>query len=177
MLVHGRNLFPLNNIEPAAHGYFMDADGAIYSTRAKANQLRRLFGTHTSSGRYFKMGHYTHRLDHLVNRAKSHPNWSAETKATISLSNIDYKAPKPSVQNAEQRMYACDIHTAIRNRAVIIAAVNENGKLVFGTDPKMHVGEESYRSEMQRLASLKPGTKFVALQIVTAVTATGVQWE
>jgi len=66
--------------------------------------------------------------------------------------------------------------TAIKGRAVLIASV-EGDSLVFGTKPKLHIGEKSWKAEMTRLATVAPGTKFVALQIVTSVVAGGVRWE
>jgi hypothetical protein len=54
--------------------------------------------------------------------------------------------------------------------------VVDGDKLLFGSDPKFHTTEQSFTDEMQRLALLKPGKKFVAVKIIKSVVAGEVSW-
>jgi hypothetical protein len=54
----------------------------------------------------------------------------------------------------------------------IIATVTPKG-LLFGTKPKVHLDPTAAEAELERLASVSPGTEFVLLKAVkTAVTQT-----
>ncbi len=189
MLIDGHNLFPLNNIDPNANGYFMDTLGYIYSQRARKGQLTKLIGSITNSGHYYTLGGRTIRADDLTRNARNHKSWGAETsgistEAADILNQIRARStarknadmPRTDILKIIDRTYAQNMNAAILNRGVLIASVQDD-KLLFGTNPRIHVGEESWKAEMQRFAKVAPGTKFVALQIITSVVAGGLKWE
>jgi len=97
------------------------------------------------------------------------------TEADDILNQIRARAGKLD-NSTPDRLYAVDMGSAVRQHAVLIASI-EDDKLLFGTKPKLHIGEKSWKAEMQRLAVVAPGTKFVALQIVASVVAGGLKWE
>jgi hypothetical protein len=168
MLVQGQNLFPLNNTCSAGSGYFMNALGQVFST--KSGNLLRLSGSTTKSGRYYTLNGRTHREDQLVFGAKRHKDFTRETSPAPVVNVVD--APVLGAR----RSYATSMQEAIKLRGTMIATV-QGEKLVFGTDPKIHTTEQSWREEMARLATVSPGTKFVAVKIVQSVVAGNISWE
>lgn len=170
MKVADKNLFPLNNINSRFSGYLMDADDNIYTTKNKFQTPTTMTGSRTSSGHYFTLNKNTYRRDFLVNAARNHRLFKSETAApqVAVVSEV--------VKSNDKRSYAKDLDEGIKLRGVMIAAV-ENGKLVFSSEPKIHTTEQSYRSEMERLANTKPGMKFVSVKITGSVVAGGVKWE
>lgn len=179
MLIENRFLFPLNEIvngngiyfyQGLASGYYMDVNGAIYSTR-RGKGLVQLNGSRTVSGHYYTIGGTSYRHDKLFEAAKKSKTWAAHVGGGLV-------EPMIGTRGSEKRSYAPNLPSAIKQHAVMIASVTPDGyKLIIGSNPKFHLGEDSWRSEMQRLASLKPGTKFIALEIKAAIIAGGVVWE
>lgn len=168
MLIEGQNLFPLNNITSLGSGYYMSAAGQIFS--GKSGKLVRLSGSNTTSGRYFTLSGRTHREDQLVRDARRHKLFDKETAVAGVL-----EAPKTVKVDGTKRSYASSMQEAITLRGVMIAAV-QGDRLIFGTKPKTHITEQSWKDEMTRLATVSPGTKFVAVKIVQSVVAGGVTW-
>lgn len=176
MLLEGKNLFPLTYIEARLIGYFMDSFHYIYSNRTRKGQLTKLRGSLTSSGQYYTLAGVAYRADALAGDARKHPAWAKETSPNI-LDQIRSSDSRLSAQDSTlDRNYAVSMDLAIKGRAVIIATV-QGDKLIFGTNPRMHIGEKSWKSEMERLAKLNSGTKFVALQLVSSVISGGIRWE
>jgi hypothetical protein len=92
MLIHGLNLFPLTKTHVRAVGYYMDQDGEIWSTRARAGRLTKLKGSRTSSGRYITLqtnGSFgqIHRLSDLQSTARAHRDFTTDT--TVATAKID----------------------------------------------------------------------------------------
>ena len=58
---------------------------------------------------------------------------------------------------------------------VIIGTVKE-GKVSFTSTPSVHTTEQSWKTEIERLAKANPGVKFIAVTITAAVVAGGLVW-
>jgi hypothetical protein len=180
MKIGDKNLFPLNNINSRLNGYLMDRDGNIYSVKNTLGRVKMLAGSKTSSGHYFTLSNTTYRGDQLFSSAKAHKLFNAETAAPTTPASVTQIVagvkPLPVKDLDEKRSYAKSLAEGIALRGVMIAAV-EGERLVFGSEPKIHVTEQSFRSEMERLARVKPGVKFVSVKITGSVVAGGVRWE
>ncbi len=179
MLIENRYLFPLKEIPSSllcfyggnSSGYYMDLDGSIFSDR-RGKGLVQLNGSRTLSGHYFSLGYQKFRHDEIFNAAKKSPSWSSHFAAVPTVSN-----PR-NVRADAKRSYAPNLPSAIKQKSVMIVSVTPDGyKLIVGSNPKFHTTEESWRSEMKRLASVKPGTKFIALEIKASVVSGGEVWE
>jgi hypothetical protein len=83
---------------------------------------------------------------------------------------------KPLAANAPQeRDHARSLSGGIHARGYIIGTVQEDA-LTFGSNPVIHMTSNSVDLEIERLAALYPGTKFVKLRIEGALTV-GTVWE
>lgn len=177
MLVHGQHLFPLHLLgSNIGTSYFMDRNGGVFS--ARTGNLVQLRGSRTNSGTYFKFGQQWGsgwRHDTLKQRAMAHKEW---LKHTVPPS--DEKVQVDTAVGFEKplanRAHAPNVEVGIKAKGSLIARVHK-GKLVFGSDPKIHTTDQSVRDEMLRLATSHPGTKFVELTIAKAVVAGGLSWE
>lgn len=186
MLVQGKHLFPLERIASCFYGhipsgYYMDAHGRVYSTRGGKGILRELMGSHTPSGHYYSLASRTYRHDQLFKYAGQHREWVKETQPrsndSVRFCDIDYVKPEPKSGN---RYHSATLDSGIKAHGVIIGTVYERSgqkRIVLGSTPKVHLHEASWKDEIKRLALLKPGTKFVALQVIAAVKAGGITWE
>jgi hypothetical protein len=198
MMIHGKNLFPMQLVLTGSQGYFMDADGEIWSERARKGSLVKLAGSRTPSGRYVTLATnarfgQAYKLEQLQRQARAHADWTKHVLTlaqTATLSKVDLasalglKGPvaakvAPSIAaalKAAERHHAASVDAGIKARGWIIGTVNE-GAITFGLNPAIHTVEQSVNDEIDRLAKLRPGVKFVKLQIQGAVTAGSVVWE
>lgn len=102
---------------------------------------------------------------HAQSAVARHVQRQAEDAATIA-----------NLVAAGKRHHAADVNSGIKARGWVIGAV-EDGALTFGLKPAIHTTEQSVNDEIDRLAKLRPGKKFVKLQIQGAVTVGAVVWE
>jgi hypothetical protein len=145
------------------------------------------------------------RYDQLQRQCKSHPQWRAlgmEGQAPVQVAKTDlatamglkpavlpsvikqmatsaiarHQATQAAIANTDTRHHAADVNSGIKARGWIIGSVEE-GALTFGLKPAIHTVEDSVNAEIDRLAKLRPGKKFVKLQIQGAVTMGAVVWE
>lgn len=183
MYLSGHNLFPLKHVEQRLEGYYFDAAGSVYSAKAVKGEFSKLTGTRNASGHYYTLNRCSYRADSLLRRAREHRQWSSEMGDDI-LDRIRTRAeaasrkvsPVATGGTPSNRSYALSMDGAVKSHAVLIASIKDDS-LIFGTDPKLHDMESSWKDEMKRLALAVPGTKFVALQIVAAVQVEGLKWE
>lgn len=177
-MIHGKNVFPLELVLSGAVGYFMDAQGEVWSEKARKGTLIKLAGSTSPQGRYVTLSlagcSTSHRLDSLATIAKRHVEFAknttsvaeavASTKVEPPLSMKALRAPVDFLSK-----HATTVEAGIKARGWVIATV-EAGKLSFGADPKIHLSDDSVNTELARLASLKRDTKYVKLQIQAALT-------
>jgi hypothetical protein len=176
-------LFPLTHIGLGMQGYFVSADGKFYSTK-QIPQGRLMTGSCGRRGdaRYYTLGGMTVPGAPLYRRAQAHGSWKAETtKPTIETTKptIETKVV-PMTDVRGKRSHALSVEAGIRARGWVIAQVALHDgvqHLLFGSKPAIHTTEASYKDEMIRLATSKPGTKYVALRIEKALVAGGLVWE
>ena len=168
-------VFPLVKINSRLDGYFIDAGGAIFST--KKGPAQRLIGSQTKSWypRTYTLSNMNYIGHQLLSASKSHRDWAKE----IQLESAPIVDTSGSVNQAavSPRSHAKSVHEGITGRGVVIAQVSKHDDiehLEFGSKPAIHMSENSWNSELQRLAFAKPGTKFVALKIVGGLVAGGV---
>lgn len=181
MFVDGTpNLFPLTHLSMSLSGYYMDKDTNVWSAH-RQGKLLKLTGSraHSWSPRYYTLSGKSWNADDLVRRAKAHKAWPSETGFPVdvavkdAVSQLKAKTATPIVD----RDHAKNLSDGIAKKGFIIATI-ENGALSFGSNPAIHTTEKSVNSEIERLACLLPGTRFVKLQIQGAASLPrGVQWE
>jgi hypothetical protein len=173
MLMNGMNLFPLEKCPdwgPYLTGYFMSGDGSVYSSRSAAspNIPVRLHGSSTPSGRYYTLNKCTYREDDLIRKAKSTVQFAVETGTAGAVE----KAPSATVANGRTKVAS----VAAAEKGYVLASIGPTDRLVFGTDPVLHLTEKTAKEEAARIAALHPGTKIVILKMVNTVRV-GVTWE
>lgn len=176
MRIHGQNLFPLSVILPniQTDKYFMSADGSVFSTAR--GKFVRLLGSNQYRGRTFTVpaasltfqcrngGTVTVRHIELKSRATCHPSFTSHVKEEITLNTL----------GADH--HATSVEAGIKAKGSIIGRVHK-GRLVFGSEPKIHMTADSVKRQMERLAMEHPGVKFVEFKIGQSVVAGGVTWE
>lgn len=183
MLMNGLNLFPLSKIDRYMEGYHMAVGGEIFSTRGNAKGLpTRLAGSSTGSGRYFVLNKRSFRHDALIHMAKKHKDWAQDT--AMPAPPTAWPLPTPGVaQKSTGNCLAGQVGRtksateATKEKGFLLATVGPTDKFVFSTDPVMHLHRATAVAEAERIATLKPGTKVVVLQIVASVVVGGARWE
>lgn len=163
------NLFPLVMLTPAYVGYLMDKDGDVYSLK-QSPIPKKMYGSGIGTSKTYTLNKVSVNASNLKMRAKMHKEFYTET-GVITVKQAEVKP---------NRSHAPRVSDGIQARGVVIAQVaTHNGveHLLFGSKPAIHMTEASYKNEMQRLAMSKPGTKFVALKIVSSVVSGGMEWD
>lgn len=180
-MIHGKNVFPLELVLHGAAGYFMDAQGEIWSEKSRKGVLIRLAGSTSANGRYVNLSiggfSTSHKVADLTIRAQRHTEFAKHTApfgeaAAVVVPKTTLAAAQAAALTASapfQSKHAASIDAGIKLRGWVIATV-ENGKLSFGADPKIHITDDSVNTELARLASAKRDTKYVKLQIQAALT-------
>jgi len=176
MLIANQNVFALVKMDVTMSGYFMDKDGAIFST--KSGLLKRMSGSRTPGGHYFTLNKRTHRLDVLVSMARNHAHFAietglAKTPAPVAVDVAVYQGGLPVALQGRTRSAA----SAIRIKGWMLATVGPTDKLVFSTDAVFHLMEDTATEEAVRIATLKPGTEVVIMRVYKSVVAGGVTWK
>jgi hypothetical protein len=176
MIINGMRLFPLNLASKGLEGYYMDASSRVWSTRAGAAKI--LAGSNTKSGRYYSLNGSSYRADTLTRVAKQHQDFVLHTGAGPVGFAVLAKAEaaiQANVAKSTPRSHAVDVQTGVAQRGVVIASIVD-GKIVLGSDPKIHLTEQSWVDEMARLAQTKPGVTFISMKIVRSVVTGTVIW-
>ena len=179
MQVGSSYLFPLSEIDTHLSGYFVSAEGKMFSTK-QSTQGRVMVGSgsYGSRHRYYTMYGCSYEGAMLFRRAQQHANWKSETsKPTANVLTVSKHDAQSRVTD---RSHAQAVDQGIKGRGFVIGqvAMHEGQEhLLFGSKPAIHMTEQSYKDEMTRLATSKPGMKFVALKIVASVVSGGVKWE
>jgi len=167
------HLFPLEKYKPRFRGYYMSADGKVYSTRG-GNNLKELTGSkaNTWANRYFTLDGGSWEQNHLVTSAKAHKDFVLETTVPTVVGVKTALVPQ---KLTTERNHAKTAEDALAAKGSIIASVIK-GKFAFGSDPVIHTTRESLKSEMARLANQNPGVRYVAFTITSSVVAGGMSW-
>lgn len=180
MLIDGQFLFPMAMLRHSFDGYYMNVQGAIFSNRGPSGKLRQLNGSRTTSGHYFTLNNSTWRHDQLMREAKAHAKFANHTTGITSEDRIMQKSVSSTadqVLNAiRDRHHAENVAQGVKQKGVVLATIVD-GTLIFGSRPKIHLSDESWRAEAERIAVAKPGLKVVALKVVGSVVSGGVNWE
>ena len=159
------NLFHLTAVDSSLTGYFIDAHGAVYSNRGNG-LIKRLTGSRTSSNNvYYTLNNRSYRAGDLMKSAKANPMFARETSMDAERA-----------VTTSDRSHAASAEAGVKQRGVVLATI-QDGKLHFGSEPKFHLTQKSYESEMERIARASPGVKVVALKVVRSVVAGEVVWE
>lgn len=142
----------------------------------------------------------------LARRATAHPDWAKETttsavgttasqqsitkdpsiltKMPASLGKSAVPAPVPSLNAVGiptlptppvASNHATTLVQGIYLRGFIIGRV-ENGVILFGSKPPIHLTEDSVKAEVARLAAKSPGTQIIWVKIQGAATVNGINW-
>lgn len=82
---------------------------------------------------------------------------------------------QPATQAATPSNHATTLVQGIYQRGFIIGRV-ENGVILFGSKPPIHLTEDSVKAEVARLAAKSPGTQIIWVKIQGAATVNGINW-
>lgn len=170
MLINGINLYSLANAVTRFGNYYVDRTFNVYSM--KSGTLKKLAGSKTYRGRYYTLNNESVSEDAIKRYCGSPANYTkfiSETQVG-GLPTAGVAAAVPA-----NRQYAQTVDEGIKLRGKIIASV-DGGRLVFGSNPKIHTSDSSWRDEIERLAKNNPGVKFIVLSIQGALVAGGVTW-
>jgi hypothetical protein len=77
------------------------------------------------------------------------------------------------------RKHAKNVAEGLSGKGWVIAQVAvHNGEqfLLFGSKPAIHLASDSVKAEMARLATAKPGVKFVSLRVDSTLVSGGLVW-
>jgi hypothetical protein len=149
------NLFPLRYLSGCFDDYFLDVDGNVYSNKIKSKGFVKLSCTNGGS---YKLGTRIRTREFLLRTAKMNSNWN-------SIMPMPFTTKKNVTENS----------VIPTNGQFIIASVVD-GKLVIGSNPKVHIESSSLTTEMERLAKACPGTQFIALMVTKTCVAGAVKW-
>ena len=171
-------LFPLSKLNNQLDCYFVSSRGEMFSTK-QSPVGRSMIGTGLKNTRYYTMNGTSYSGANLYRRAQQHADWKVETSkpASTFLTRPDHPATQSKITD---RSHSPDVEHGIKNHGFVICQVamhEDQEHLLFGSKPVIHLTEQSYKDEMIRLATSKPGMKFVALKIVASVVSGGIKWE
>lgn len=188
MLIHGMHLYDLSNVYPAWAGYYIDADFNIYAQLIPGNgKLQRLTYIKTDTGHVYCLHKFLYSADYIKAMVlRNADTFYRETRSTAPAENMTQSQPAPEQtsiadqdadgnQSPSHRSHASTVTEGIKARGVVIGCVIDD-RLVFGTNPKIHTTESSWRKEIERLARNNPDMTFVFLQIGGGLTVGKVTW-
>lgn len=165
---HIDGLFHLHLISARLSGYYINAQGHVYSTRRGG--IDRLYGN-AKTGQ-FKLNYINYTADWLLRAAKHHKLFEAETRVGAQALTT---ARVCKVTQLGDSVHAADVAHGVEKQGWVIASIAD-GALAFGLKPKIHLTEASVRAEMTRLATAHPGVKFVSLKIEKTLVSQGLVW-
>lgn len=165
------HLFPLSILDTFMSGYLMCEDGSVYSTKTSDKPVR-LNGSVTPSGRYYTLNKRTYRADDLLRRAKAHSRFHAETSSYVCAAAAA-AAPKHDPAPVGRTKSA---RQAASVKGFMLATIGVNDKLIFGTEPMLHLSDVTAKAEAERIA-VATGQEVVLLQIVGKVKMQKAVWE
>lgn len=174
------NLFPLNLVDVNLNGYFVGADGEVYSTK-QGKGATRMLGSRSLNGTetYLTMQRRTFGKRDIVRRAKSHSQFTAHTNQPLvapSQVAVEPQLASWPMPNPTARSHAATTAAGVAAKGYLLATL-DGDTLVFGTKPVIHLTDTSVKSEAERIAITKPGQKIVMLKIMGSVQAKAVAWE
>jgi hypothetical protein len=181
MLINGRPAFPLEKWRNRLHGYFLTHDDDVYSTR-QGSTPRKLYGSHNMGQHWYTLDNLKYSKREIMSGCKMHVDYRFVMNATRNVAATPDVITPQSIgaedllKKLKDRTHAKSLSEGIGAKGSIIATF-EDGKLHFGSTPAIHMTPQSLKAEMERLAILRPGVKFVSLQITGSVVAAGVTWE
>jgi hypothetical protein len=152
------NLIALDFLGARYNGYFFDRQYNLYSNKS---------GTHVKLLGTFTGGIRRYTLSGLV-----------ITAANLKSCVIDSAAWKKFWRDFDNKATSAnpDIVKTVPERGDSIIASIVDGRLVVGTNPKVHVTAKSLTDEMTRLANVSPGTLFIALTVSKTCIAGEIKW-
>lgn len=168
------HVFPLKKIDIYAEGYFMDAVGRVFSTKNRGTPVM-LGGSVTPSGRYYTLNKRTYRSDDLFRKAMNHGDFKAETgqaSPSLPVKGVVAQGGLPVALSGRTK----SAREAVGAKGYMLATLNPQGKLVFGTDPVFHLTDTTAKEEAERIAG-ETGAEVVMLQIVGKVKVQKAVWE
>lgn len=176
MIYAGKGLFALEKAIPALKGYYMDAENKVYSTRQKSTP-QLLKGTKTANGFWYCLDGRTFTSVFLEINARRHTDFMNDT---ASVSHVGELIQKGYLKGTPaDRSHAKSLQDGIDKKGWVIAQVSVHEgiqHLVFGSQPAIHTTSASVTAELQRLATSKPGTKFVSLKVDRTLVSGGLVW-
>ena len=142
-----------------ANTYFVDTEQrAVFSK--KSGELGRIFGTIKGGRRWFAF---------MVKNP---------TRFTKTLSLREDRLMQAAAVNRvkSQPVQAKASGSAQSGHGWLIGGYRDDGSVGFSQTPHLHTTESSVDAEIERLAKLSPGKRFIKVRIEAIVQAGGVSW-
>lgn len=139
--------------------YFLDIKSkAVFSK--KSGELGRIFGTRKGQQRWytFMIKNATSFTRAVSLREDRLLQAAAATHFKEKFAEIDAAAPAKS------------------GHGWLIGGYRDDGSVGFSQTPHLHTTEASVNTEIERLAKLSPGKRFIKVRIEAIVQAGGVSW-
>lgn len=188
----GQNVFPLVNVNSRLTGYYLDDMGFVFSTR-RGGDAQRLAGSKTAAHRrlYFTLANSNYLSSVLFDASRRHPLWNKEINGPkqeipqpkhanifddLSTGTKDQTMKHVNPISKDIRSHSTSVANGIKCRGVIIASIlTKNGvdSIIVNPNPAIHNTTASWENELERLALLSPGTKYIALKILGGKVASG----
>lgn len=162
------NLFPLNKLgDRVLDGYFMDADGNVYSTRAsKLPKMMR--GSRVDSKVYYTCSYYNGRFSTRYDGAKLFE------RAKRNKSFVLHTSGGPFSGTATQPQAPNQFEIGLAAKGWMIASVIAKKVSIVGNE--IYLTPDLTHAALVKAAQEKPGVKFVSLKIDRTVVANGLVW-
>lgn len=167
-MIHGVSVYDMSRVSSNYKGYYMDAAGEIYSALPGRAWMIRLSGSNTASGRYYTLNQRSYRHDALKSQFLNRLDFKQEFSKPVEVTEARV--------SSSDRSHAATIDAGVSAKGYLIGRVQGNA-IVLGSKPAIHLTLKSVNSEMERLASVHPGVKFVRMKIDGSVVSGGVRWE
>lgn len=164
---HGElDVFPLQGVLIGCAHYYMARDQKIYSDKSKG-PAKWLKGSLVNGVRYYTLNTLKYKEGYIAYKIVMHHQHDFLRQTEQRNSQMKVTEMKTASLN--------DVVEGVKRKGTIIGSI-VNGKLVLGTNPKFHYTDSTVKAELARLATVAPGTTFVALKVTSSVVAAGLVW-
>jgi hypothetical protein len=179
-VIGGKNLVPLNEFlstvfpsnRAPAH-FFEPSTNSVYSIAT--GNLKKLTGTKGTSKA--EQGDFIFSI--LTRRfALSDISLQFAQFVRANSYSFQYTQWKPANPGHAQSplMKAAQAVNPFTHGNVIIGSIQGDGSISFSANPAVHTNEQSWKTEIERLALASPGKRYVAVQVVGSVVSGGLVW-
>lgn len=161
------NLFDLSKLDSRFRGYFVDAEGKVYSNKLGFFRALKPSAPRNGYNKYWNFSANGRaqaiRIDRFARMLGLNDEYRSFAKAAKAAKELAAVAADSAATPAAM------------SNGFIVGTVLPHG-VSFSDRPKVHTTEASARAECERLAILNKGKTFMYVEIKGSVKASGVNW-